>query len=87
MAEWTHVARSFALRFNPALQSRALVVFSCLSKVADEATIKQLLALLVQVRYFIVYCFRRSGLFFAGAAVPVSEFLPCMELATPVLGR
>lgn len=49
------MARRFALRFNPALQSRALVVFSCLSKIADEVTIKQLLALIVQVSLFGVW--------------------------------
>uniref|UniRef100_A0A915KNP1 Neurofibromin n=1 Tax=Romanomermis culicivorax TaxID=13658 RepID=A0A915KNP1_ROMCU len=46
--ELSQMSKSFALRFNPALQPRALLVFSCLSKNVDETTMKQLLSLLVQ---------------------------------------
>lgn len=46
--EWTKLARSFALRYNPALQPRALVVLGCLCRSVNDNDIKQLLALLVQ---------------------------------------
>ncbi|KRX68358.1 Neurofibromin, partial [Trichinella sp. T9] len=46
--EWEKISYYFTMRFNPALQSRALVVYSCLSKKTDESVIKQLLNLLLQ---------------------------------------
>uniref|UniRef100_A0A5S6QDW1 Ras-GAP domain-containing protein n=1 Tax=Trichuris muris TaxID=70415 RepID=A0A5S6QDW1_TRIMR len=46
--EWAKLAHHFSLRFNPALQGRALIVYSCLSKTTEEVTVKQLLNLLLQ---------------------------------------
>ncbi|VDP30863.1 unnamed protein product, partial [Soboliphyme baturini] len=46
--ELANISYKFALKYNPALQSRALVVFSCLSKDTDEVTMKQLLVLFLQ---------------------------------------
>ncbi|KHJ47392.1 GTPase-activator protein [Trichuris suis] len=36
--EWAKLAHHFSLRFNPALQGRALIVYSCLSKTTEEVT-------------------------------------------------
>lgn len=48
LTEWTVTARKFALRYNPALQPRALVVYGCLARNITENDFKQLLLLLVQ---------------------------------------
>ena len=46
--EWSEIARSFAFRYNPALQPRGLVVFSCLAKAASDADLAHLFAMLLQ---------------------------------------
>jgi len=45
---WTAFSKSFAFRFNPALQPRALIVFGCISKSILDQEIKQLLRILVR---------------------------------------
>ena len=45
---WTLLARSFAFRYNPALQPRGLIVFGCISKSTSDQDIKQLLRILVK---------------------------------------
>ncbi|CAL8136053.1 unnamed protein product [Orchesella dallaii] len=45
---WTQLAKSFAFRYNPALQPRALIVFGCISKSIQDQDIKQLLRILVK---------------------------------------
>lgn len=39
---------SFAFRYNPALQPRALIVFGCISKTVRDLDVKQLLRILVR---------------------------------------
>ncbi|XP_074643053.1 neurofibromin-like [Tubulanus polymorphus] len=48
LQQWTTVAKSFAFRYNPALQPRAIVVFGCISKAVTEKEIKQLLRTLMK---------------------------------------
>ncbi|CAG0923770.1 unnamed protein product [Notodromas monacha] len=48
LQQWTALARSFALRYNPALQPRALIVFGCISKSASDTDVKQLLRILLK---------------------------------------
>jgi neurofibromin 1 len=48
LQQWTALARSFALRYNPALQPRALIVFGCISKSASDSDVKQLLRILLK---------------------------------------
>lgn len=45
---WTSLSKSFAFRYNPALQPRALIVFGCISKSIQDTDIKQLLRILVK---------------------------------------
>ncbi|KZS14138.1 Neurofibromin [Daphnia magna] len=45
---WTTLAKSFAFRYNPALQPRALIVYGCISKVITDRDVKQLLRILVK---------------------------------------
>ena len=45
---WTQLAKTFAFRYNPALQPRALIVFGCISKSIQDQDIKQLLRILVK---------------------------------------
>ena len=45
---WTGLAKSFAFRYNPALQPRGLIVFGCIAKVITDHDIKQLLRILVK---------------------------------------
>lgn len=42
------MAKSFAFRYNPALQPRALIVYGCISKVITDRDVKQLLRILVK---------------------------------------
>uniref|UniRef100_T1JUK4 Ras-GAP domain-containing protein n=1 Tax=Tetranychus urticae TaxID=32264 RepID=T1JUK4_TETUR len=46
LQKWTSLATSFAFRFNPALQPRAIIVFGCLSKSVKDSEVKQLLRIL-----------------------------------------
>ena len=46
LTQWTCFARSFALRYNPALQPRGLVVFGCIAKSITDHEVKQLLRIL-----------------------------------------
>ncbi|XP_053200312.1 neurofibromin-like isoform X2 [Panonychus citri] len=46
LQKWTQLATSFAFRFNPALQPRAIIVFGCLSKSVKDSEVKQLLRIL-----------------------------------------
>lgn len=48
LTHWTTLARSFAFRYNPALQPRALIVFGCISKSVVDSDVKQLLRILVK---------------------------------------
>ena len=48
LLQWTALARSFAFRYNPALQPRGLVVFGCIAKSITDTDIKQLLRHLVK---------------------------------------
>ncbi|XP_022248395.1 neurofibromin-like, partial [Limulus polyphemus] len=48
LQQWTALAKSFAFRYNPALQPRALIVFGCISKTITDQEIKQLLRILVK---------------------------------------
>jgi len=45
---WTALAKSFAFRYNPALQPRGLIVFGCIAKSITDHDIKQLLRILVK---------------------------------------
>jgi len=45
---WTALAKSFAFRYNPALQPRGLIVFGCIAKSIIDHDIKQLLRILVK---------------------------------------
>lgn len=45
---WNSLAHSFAFRFNPALQPRALIVFGCISKSVTDHEVKELLRILVK---------------------------------------
>jgi len=45
---WTALSKSFAFRYNPALQPRGLIVFGCISKSITDHDIKQLLRILVK---------------------------------------
>ncbi|XP_065570505.1 neurofibromin-like isoform X3 [Artemia franciscana] len=45
---WTTLSKSFAFRYNPALQPRALIVFGCISKTTTDRDVKQLLRILVK---------------------------------------
>ncbi|KAG1714683.1 Neurofibromin [Nymphon striatum] len=46
--QWIDRSKSFAFRFNPALQPRALIVFGCISKTTTDQDVKQLLRILVK---------------------------------------
>ena len=48
LTTWTQLARSFAFRYNPALQPRGLIVLGCISKSVTDQDIKQLLRILVK---------------------------------------
>ncbi|XP_064460461.1 neurofibromin-like isoform X2 [Ornithodoros turicata] len=48
LSQWTALAKSFAFRYNPALQPRALIVFGCISKTVTDQEVKQLLRILVK---------------------------------------
>ncbi|GIZ02177.1 neurofibromin [Caerostris extrusa] len=48
LQQWTSLAKSFAFRYNPALQPRALIVFGCISKTVRDLDVKQLLRILVR---------------------------------------
>ena len=48
LQQWTMLAKSFAFRYNPALQPRGLVVFGCITKSITDTDIKQLLRHLVK---------------------------------------
>ncbi|XP_071038330.1 neurofibromin isoform X2 [Parasteatoda tepidariorum] len=48
LQQWTSLAKSFAFRYNPALQPRALIVFGCISKTVRDLDLKQLLRILVR---------------------------------------
>ena len=48
LQQWTVFAKSFAVRYNPALQPRGLVVFGCIAKSITDHEIKQLLRILVK---------------------------------------
>ncbi|PSN31934.1 Neurofibromin [Blattella germanica] len=48
LQNWTSLAKSFAFRYNPALQPRALIVFGCISKSITDQDMKQLLRILVK---------------------------------------
>ncbi|GAB6033713.1 Neurofibromin 1 [Chamberlinius hualienensis] len=48
LTKWTSLAKSFAFRYNPALQPRALIVFGCISKSITDSEVKQLLRILVK---------------------------------------
>ncbi|XP_037071704.1 neurofibromin-like [Pollicipes pollicipes] len=45
---WKDLAKSFAFRYNPALQPRSLIVFGCISRSITDYDIKQLLRILVK---------------------------------------
>lgn len=49
LQKWTNLAKSFAFRYNPALQPRALIVFGCISKSVADHEVKQLLRIMVKV--------------------------------------
>ncbi|RWS29482.1 neurofibromin-like protein, partial [Leptotrombidium deliense] len=46
--QWTALAKSFAFRYNPALQPRAIIVYGCISKSITDYEMKQLLRILVR---------------------------------------
>lgn len=48
LQRWTEMARSFAFRYNPALQPRSIIVFGCISKSISDYEIIQLLRILVK---------------------------------------
>jgi neurofibromin 1 len=48
LQQWTALAKSFAFRYNPALQPRGLVVFGCIAKSITDHDVKQLLRHLVK---------------------------------------
>lgn len=48
LQRWTEMAKSFAFRYNPALQPRSIVVFGCISKSITDHEIIQLLRILVK---------------------------------------
>ena len=48
LSHWMSLSKSFAFRYNPALQPRALIVFGCISKGITDADVKQLLRILVK---------------------------------------
>ena len=48
LQQWTALAKSFAFRYNPALQPRGLVVFGCIAKAITDHDVKQLLRILVK---------------------------------------
>ncbi len=48
LKQWTALAKSFAFRYNPALQPRGLVVFGCIAKSITDHDVKQLLQILVK---------------------------------------
>jgi neurofibromin 1 len=48
LTTWTQLARSFAFRYNPALQPRGLIVLGCIAKSVTDQDIKQLLRILVK---------------------------------------
>ena len=48
LQQWTALAKSFAFRYNPALQPRGLVVFGCIAKSITDHDVKQLLRILVK---------------------------------------
>ena len=58
LQKWTTLSKSFAFRYNPALQPRALIVFGCISKTVSDQEVKQLLRIMVKVRGNIVTYFR-----------------------------
>ncbi|XP_067128062.1 neurofibromin isoform X2 [Centruroides vittatus] len=48
LQQWIAQSKSFAFRYNPALQPRALIVFGCISKTIADQEVKQLLRILVK---------------------------------------
>ena len=48
LQQWTALSKSFAYRYNPALQPRGLVVFGCIAKAINDQDVKQLLRILVK---------------------------------------
>lgn len=48
LESWSALAKTFAFNYNPALQPRALIVFGCISKVAYDYDVKQLLKILIK---------------------------------------
>ena len=48
LQQWTALSKSFAFRYNPALQPRGLVVFGCIAKAITDQDVKQLLRILVK---------------------------------------
>lgn len=48
LQRWTEMAKSFAFRYNPALQPRSIIVFGCISKSISDNEIIQLLRILVK---------------------------------------
>lgn len=48
LQRWTEMARSFAFRYNPALQPRSIIVFGCITKSIADHEIIQLLRILVK---------------------------------------
>lgn len=48
LPQWTEMSRSFAFRYNPALQPRSIIVFGCISKSVTDKDVKQLLRILVK---------------------------------------
>lgn len=48
LQQWIELSKSFAFRYNPALQPRAIIVFGCISKSSTDQEVKQLLRILVK---------------------------------------
>lgn len=48
LQRWTEMTKSFAFRYNPALQPRSIIVFGCISKSISDHEIIQLLRILVK---------------------------------------
>lgn len=48
LQQWTESSKSFAFRYNPAIQPRAIIVFGCITKITTDQEVKQLLRILVK---------------------------------------
>ncbi|XP_013381612.1 neurofibromin-like [Lingula anatina] len=48
LQQWIDLSKRFAFQYNPALQPRAIIVYGCISKTANDSEIKQLLRILVK---------------------------------------